>query len=169
MGSNNLWRITHTEADAAKRCVFTLYPVKLASGLPVASFACIGDLALRREAEQHWDDLIHHLAGHSYYALVTSAKNLSEAILADFFRSRGNRGDRDFSSMLVRLKPLVEKKEPGVPFQYLDYHLMQKMRILHAQTHPPKAAVGGGLRPELALTVVEDLVRVLMAVGAVAL
>jgi hypothetical protein len=48
----------------------------------------------------------------------------------------------------------------------MDYHLAQKIRLVHGQTHPPQVGVSGvALRPEFALSVVEDLVELLKGLG----
>jgi hypothetical protein len=53
----------------------------------------------------------------------------------------------------------------AVPFTLLDYHLMQKIRLLHGATHADSAATRGPIPPELALTAATDLVVVLKSAG----
>ncbi len=58
------------------------------------------------------------------------------------------------------------KQALALPFGFLDYHLMSKLRILHGQCHSDRVMISGRLvEPEFALTVVADLVQVLMSTG----
>lgn len=165
--SSNLWRITRIEPDAAFRLVFTLSPIKLAQGLPNVQFAMVVDRDLRSEAEQHWSEFKNHLMQHQYYAVVTSAKNVAETILAAHLSAKGISVQRDFNEMLQALGDLLNRKDQGAnPFDYLDYHLMHKIRLLHARTHPGRvASMGRAIKPEFALTVAEDLVEILTSFG----
>ena len=53
-----------------------------------------------------------------------------------------------------------------MPFDFMAYHLMQKLRLLHARTHPGRVAdMGRAIRPEFALTAAEDLVELLTIAG----
>lgn len=166
--SANLWRITRVDVDVACRYVFTLTPVRLAQGLPSADFAKIKDDALRREAEQHWTELQDCLLRHRYYGLVTAAKNVAETLLAYFLSQAGIPFRRDLYQMLGKLRDILEDsaRQTTVPFSYLDYHLVSKMRIVHAWTHPGSVVKQGRrLEPEFALTIAEDLVEVLTSAG----
>jgi hypothetical protein len=130
-------------------------------------FTTVNDAGLRAEAEQHWSDLQNHLVGHQHYALVTSAKNVAETILAYHLSQAGVSHKRNFKEMLDKLAELLESQAgKSTPFDFLSYHLMQKMRLLHARTHPGRvAAMGRAMRPELGLTIAEDLVEVLTLAG----
>jgi hypothetical protein len=166
--SSYLWHIIRMEPDAAYRYLFTLAPVKLAQGLPEVDFRSIVDSALRAEAERHWLELKSHLMQHQYYALVTSAKNVAETVLAGYLHAQGISSQRDFSETLQKLAELMKgaKSQPRGQFDFLDYHLMQKMRLLHARTHPTRtASIGRSIKPEFALTIAEDLVEVLTSGG----
>ncbi len=164
--SSDLWRVIRMEPDAAFRLVFTLAPVKLAQGLPNVQFARLQS-PFRGEAEQHWSEFKNHLMQHQYYAVVTSAKNVAETILAAHLSTKGISFQRDFDEMLQALRGQLDRKGGGAaPFSYLDYHLMHKIRLLHARTHPGKvASMGRAIKPEFALTVAEDLIEVLTSCG----
>jgi len=165
---SDLWHIKRMEPDAAKRLVFTLAPIRLAHGLPEVRFTPIADPHLRAEAERHYSEFMNHLMQHQYYALVTSAKNVAETLLADYLTTEGISWHRDFNEMLQKLAELVEgaKSQSRARFSYLDYHLMHKIRLLHARTHSPRAAsTGRSITPEFSLTVAEDLVEILTSAG----
>ncbi len=165
--SSDLWHIRRIEPDATNRMVFTLAPIKLAQGLPNVRFTGIANPGLRAEAEQHWSEFKNHLMQHQYYALVTSAKNVAETLLANYLAAEGISYQRDFNGMLQKLAELLEDRgESGLQFGFFDYHLMHKIRLLHARTHPGKVALSRRpIKPEFALTVAEDLVEVLISAG----
>jgi hypothetical protein len=60
-----------------------------------------------------------------------------------------------------------ESDQKSLPYEDLHYHLMQKIRILHGDTHPDRVARRGRVEPELALSVLPDLIEVLRASGLV--
>jgi hypothetical protein len=165
--SSDLWRVTRYEVGLANKWAFTFSPVRLAIGLPHVQFTTINDTQLRAEAEQHWSEFQNHLVGHQYYALVTSAKNLAETLLAYHLSEGAVPFQRDFSKMLDKLADLL-RAQPGKPlrFDFLSYHLMQKMRLLHARTHAGRVVtMGRAMRPEFAMTIAEDLIEVLLLAG----
>jgi hypothetical protein len=165
---HELWRVARLETDAAYRYLFTLAPLRLAHGLPEVQFSALTSPTLRAEAERHWSEFQNQLVAHQYYALVTSAKNVAETVLADYLSQTGLSSRRDFDEMLGKLRDMLNapKTETGVPFDFMDYHLMQKIRLLHGRTHSGQVArMGRATRPELALTVAEDLVEVLTSLG----
>jgi hypothetical protein len=54
----------------------------------------------------------------------------------------------------------------GLPLSELDFHLMQKLRLLHQRTHPGRVATEGrSIRPELALSVAEDAIEIVTSIG----
>jgi hypothetical protein len=166
--SSDLWRVARHEIDPANRWIFTLAPVRLATGLPEVKFTMLSDPVLRAEAERHWAEFQSNLVGHQHYALVTSAKNVAETLLADYLSQAGVSCPRNFNEMLDKLEGLLSRTQgtkPG-PFDSMGYHLMQKIRLLHARTHPGRVtAMGRAMRPEFALTVAEDLIEVLTLAG----
>ena len=103
--SFDLWRVVRHDIDLADRWVFTLAPVMLATGLPQVQFAGVSDAGFRAEAEQHWSEFQSHLVGHQYYALVTSAKNVAETLLAYHLSQAGISYRRDYNDMERQDKP----------------------------------------------------------------
>jgi hypothetical protein len=104
----------------------------------------------------------------SYREVVTKAKNIVEAVVAD--RLGTVETSRDLRTNLQTIKKLMEANpEDGVSgWGYLEYHLMQKLRLLHGQTHPTgPTKTGRSLRPEFALSTVEDLIELLRVWGLV--
>lgn len=71
--------------------------------------------------------------------------------------------DRGLAELGQRLKA---KQTLALPFDFLDYHVMSKLRILHGQCHSDRVVISGRLvEPEFASTVVPDLVQVLRSTG----
>jgi hypothetical protein len=170
--SANLWRVTRVEVDYADRYNFTLTPIMLAHGLPSPDFSTIADSAIRQEIQQHWSELEDALVRQRSYGIVTSAKNVAESLLYYFLLagSHISPGNRDLAGMLKKLDSVMKDggAKGAVPFDFLTYHLMQKMRIVHGKTHIGRVVTDG--RPitlEFALTVASDLVEVLKCAGLV--
>jgi hypothetical protein len=71
--------------------------------------------------------------------------------------------------LLSELRSVIESErqlpQKTVPFEGLHYHLMSKLRLLHARTHVGRAATRGKVWPELALSTVQDLIEVMRAAG----
>ncbi|MDX2151483.1 MAG: hypothetical protein SFV54_12170 [Bryobacteraceae bacterium] len=109
--ATNLWRIVRVEVDPAKRYLFTLSPVELASGLPSADFSAIGNTASRSEAEQHWGELQDHLLHHRYYALITAAKNVAEAVAAAYVSNTIGWPKRTFDYLLKEIAAAIERRD----------------------------------------------------------
>jgi len=97
-----------------------------------------------------------------YRAAITSAKNIVEAIISP---------NDNFSSTLAKMgRSLLEAKEKKIkpPCSELAYHLSEKLRLLHQYTHVGGATrKGRSVSPELALTVVQDLIEILRELGYV--
>jgi hypothetical protein len=169
---SSLWRIRRTQIDHAGRLLFTLQPVKPASGLPQPDFSVIADEIIRAETQKSWDDLVHAVAGDRVSLVVKSAKQVAENILYfELLRiGRISPGNHDLYALLTHLKAMLEDKQKrqAPSFTDLDYHLMQKLRILHGGTHIGRVIVNGrSLSAEYGLTVALDLVEVLTSFGAV--
>ena len=164
--ATELWEIVRCEPDPADRCTFLLSPLRLPHGLPRPDFAKITEPILRGEAEQHWNELENALITHSSYQLVNAASALSEALLRSFLEAPRGHG-RSLSQMLETLKDELEAGKSN--FSYLSYHAMHKIRILHQSVqHPSRVVVNGGpIRPGLGLTLAEDMIVVLSALGLV--
>jgi hypothetical protein len=162
--STNLWRVARVDIDVAQRYVFTLAPVRLPQGLPSVDFSPIEDAKFRSEANQHWNEFQDCLLRHRYYGVVTAAKNVAETVLAYYLLRAGESRERDFSEMLKKLRRILEDdaSRASIRLTFFDYHLMSKLRILHARTHPGRViAEGRRIGPGLALSVAEDLIEVL--------
>jgi len=168
----NLWRVARVEVDYAQRYNFTLVPVALAHGLPSPDFGSVDDLTIRQEIQQHWSEVQDALIHNRYYGLVTAAKNVGESLLYYLLLAAAHisPGNRDMAHLLSRLDLVLRDADSrkSVPFDFLAYHLMQKIRILHGRTHIGRVVTDGrAITPDLALTVVSDLVEVLRIAGFV--
>jgi hypothetical protein len=162
---SNLWRVYRVETDYINRFVFSIVPVTLVNGTPSLRLERLDDPEIRTEVGNHWKDLQTALDHHRYRSLITAAKNIAEGLLYFGIRDRLEGKRADIGSMLPLLRDLLPaKRSAKLPFTELDYHLMSKLRILHQRTHVEKG-IAQPLRPELALTVVQDLVEILRSIG----
>jgi hypothetical protein len=160
------------EVDYAQRYNFTLVPVRLAHGLPTPDFTKITDQAIRQEIQQHWSELQDAIVRHRYYGLVTSGKNTAESLLYYLLLTAGHisAGNQDLADLLKQLQNILldNNLRSTVPLDWMSFHLIHKMRILHGHTHVGRVVAGArAITPELALTVATDLVEVLTRAGLV--
>lgn len=172
MHRSNLWRVKCAQADHLGRLLFTLMPVKPVAGLPQPDFSVINDEVIRTETEKAWDDMVHALSGDRMSAVVKSAKQVAENVLYFGLLKMGQitPGNYDFAELLARLKSTLEDrlKRQLCSFTDLDYHLMQKLRILHGGTHIGRVVVNGrAASKEYGASVTLDLVEILTSFGAV--
>ncbi|MBI1897040.1 MAG: hypothetical protein HYS04_11030 [Acidobacteria bacterium] len=163
--ASTLWRIARVEFDVAGRQMFTLSPVRLASGLPDVDFSTIGDDLLRQKLVADWGDVQKCLAGNIPYGLITAAKNVAESLVLVALGKAP--GKMTLEQGLTEVGKRLKDKQPlALPLDFLDYHLMSKLRILHGQCHSDRVVISGRLvEPEFALTVAADLVQVLRSAG----
>jgi len=159
--ADTLWRVARVEFDVVGRQLFTLSPVRLASGLPEVDFSAITNDLLRQKLAADWKDVQRCVANNLYLSLLTAAKNVAESLV--FFALGHPQGKLTLERGLNELgKSLTAKQPLALPFEFLDYHLISKLRILHGHTHSDRVIISGRLvEPEFALTVVQDLVQVL--------
>ena len=155
----NVWRVFRVEMDAFGSSVVTLSPLVLTSGFPELTLAAVGE-PLRSEILGHYEELQRHVLSYSYRAAITSAKNIVEAIISP---------NDNLSETLAKMgRSILEAKEKKTkpPYQELAYHLAEKLRLLHQYTHAGGAVrKGRSVSPELALTVVHDLIEILRELG----
>jgi hypothetical protein len=163
--ASTLLRIARVELDLAGRQLFTLSPVQLASGLPEVDFSVIDNDLLRQKLVNDWGEVQRCMANNSYSSLITAAKNVAESLV--LFAVGDSSGKLTFQQGLTEVGKRLEAKQPcRLPFEFLDYHLMSKLRILHGHTHSDRVVISGRLlEPEFALTVVGDLAQVLRSTG----
>jgi hypothetical protein len=163
--ASTLWKIARVEFDVVGRQIFTLSPVRLASGLPEVDFSSIVNDILRQKLEADWSEVQRCVASNIAFSLITAAKNVTESlVLAALGNSPGRMTfDQGLAEVGERLKT---KQALALRFDFLEYHLMSKLRILHGQCHSDRVVISGRLvEPEFALTVVTDLVQVLRSTG----
>lgn len=166
-GTTSLWRIARVESDIAGRQLFTLSPIQMANGLPTVDFSSIDNDLLRQKMERDWNEVQRCLANQIYSSLITATKNVAESLVA--FAVGGPQKRMTFERSLVELGERLKADKPlRLPFHFLDYHLMSKLRILHGHTHSDRVVISGRLiDPEFALTVAADLVQLLKSTGLV--
>lgn len=167
-GVASLWRILRSDLDVHNRYLFSISPVGLPTGLPAVNFSIIEDPDMRSKAELHWRDLQENLLRGRYYPVITAAKLLGETLSAYYLLKAGNSSARELKPMLDQISKSIQAKDCSTPFTDLDYHILNKIRILHARTHPTNpTSLARRIRPELAVSVTEDIVEVLTSLGLI--
>lgn len=161
-GEPDLYRVFRFDADPWGRRIFTLAPVRLSAACVDAEFKRIQDDRLRGEVENHYRELSTSIRAGSCRAAVTSAKQVVEVILQAKYPGGGDLRDK-----LKKVKAELEGGgRDGCEWDDLAYHLAQKLRILHGRIHADQVGKNGrSYRPELAMTVAEDLNEILIRLG----
>lgn len=168
VGDSSLWRLFRLETDAFHRAVFTLSPVRLIAGCPHADFSRLGDPLLASEVAAQYRDLCASVVAYAYRDVVTKARNIVEGLVSARLAVAGQPTSRDLFGDLRTIKRLLEddKQRDTCDWTQLEYHLAHKIRLVHSQTHPTQTVkTGRALRPEFALSVVEDLIELLTIWG----
>lgn len=167
-GQDSLWRIFRIESDAFHRIVFTLAPVRWNARCPAVNFAKIPNVALVAELQQQYDGLCQLVTSSSYRDIATKARNITEGAISARLTELGQRSSGRLFEDLQLVQKLLSDPQTrnSCGFRDMDYHLAQKIRLVHGRTHPPQVGASGTpLRPEFALGVVEDLVELLKGLG----
>ena len=162
VGNGSLWRLFRAETDTFDRWILTLAPVRLSSRFPKADFSSFKADLLASELSAQYADLANALTSNSYREAVTKAKNIVEAIIAAKL-NKVKKG-RDLFENLQTIKELLDnpKQRDSCGWTHLEYHLANKIRLVHGQTHATAPVkMGRPLRPEFALSTVEDLIELL--------
>jgi hypothetical protein len=164
----SLWRVIRLESDAFNHSVFTLSPIRVAANLPAPDFSSLGASSITEELAQQYDDLCRSFTQHAYRDVVTKARNIVEGIVANRLRILNQLSSGKLSDDLRQVEMLLNgPTRDSCGWTDMDYHLSHKIRLLHARTHVNQVARSGPLRPEFALTVLEDLAYLLVAWGLV--
>lgn len=167
-GRANLWRIRRAEFDFAGRTSFTIVPVAPSNGLPALNLASIHSDEMRQQIEQHWREFVEVFDRQLPFRTVNAAKDVCEYLMYDLFlRDETNPGRKyEFGDLLKRLHDRLQAgNDSSMPFSWIHFHLMQKIRLLHGRIHARRVASDGAITPEIALSVSTDLVEVLSAAG----
>jgi len=165
-GDGALWRMFRLDTDAFHRTVVTLAPVLFSAGCPRADFSKLSTRSLIVEVEEQYAELSRAIAAHSYREVVTKAKNVVEALVSEKLGTVARR--HDLHQDLEHVKELLDdaKSRKSCGWTDLEYHLANKIRLVHGQTHPKSPVqTGRPLRPEFALSTVEDLIELLRIWG----
>ncbi len=163
-----LWRIFRLETDALNRSIFTLAPIRLSISLPLVDFSSVGDPLRSGELAEQYTDLCRSVVQHAYRDVVTKARNIVEGLISTRLILQGQNAVGRLFEDLKQVRKLLDDDQTRntCGWRDLDYHLAHKIRLLHAQTHVGQAVASGRpLRPEFALSVVEDLVELLRTWG----
>jgi hypothetical protein len=162
----SIWRIFRHELDPFNRWMLTISPVRLSSQCPKADFSSLKSPLLAGEVAAQYADMTRAITTNSYRDVVTKAKNIVEAVVAE--RLGKTEVSRDLFENLKDVKRLLDDRQQrdSCGWTDLDYHVVNKIRLVHGQTHatgPTKS--GRPLRPEFALSTVEDLIELLYSWG----
>jgi hypothetical protein len=167
-GESALWRIFRLEANALNCTVVTLAPVRLNARCPAADFSSISEPALRSELAQQYEEFCRSATAYAFRDVATKARNIAEGLLAYRLRSTNVGGTGRIWNDLQTVKKILEdtSTRASSPVSELEYHLIHKIRLVHARTHPDNpAAASLPVRPEFAMSVVEDLSEILRGWG----
>lgn len=167
-GESALWRVFRLEADALNRTVVTLAPVRWNAQCPAADFSPITEPALRSELAQQYEDFCRSATSYAFRDVATKARNIAEGLLAYRLRSASFNGTgRIFQDLQTVKRTLDDSSTRGSsPVSELEYHILHKIRLVHARTHPDNPATAYlPVKPEFAMSVVEDLSEILRAWG----
>lgn len=164
--NGSIWRVFRQELDPFNRWMLTISPVRLSSQCPKADFSSLKRPLLADEVAAQYADIARAIATNSYRDVVTKAKNIVEAIVAE--RLGNTEKSRDLAENLRIVKKLLDDplQRESCGWSDLEYHLAHKIRLVHGQTHATAPAkTGRPLRPEFALSTVDDLVDLLYSWG----
>lgn len=162
-GPTNIWKIHRIERDAWSGPIFTLAPLLLASGFPVLDLSGVRNTDRRKEIASHYDELQRCVITHSYRGAIARSKDIAEALITE--KSGRPQGD----PFHTKLEYIFAQLKVGKPLlSWLTFTLCQKLRLIYKRTHPENALEEGRpVSPELALSVVQDLIEILNDLGHV--
>ncbi len=162
-GPTNIWKIHRIERDAWSGPLFTLAPLLLASGFPVLDLSGVRNTDRRKEIASHYDELQRCVITHSYRGAIARSKDIAEALITE--KSGRPQGD----PFHTKLEDIFAQLKIGKPLlSWLTFTLCQKLRLIYKRTHPENALEEGRpVSPELALSVVQDLIEILSDLGHV--
>jgi hypothetical protein len=169
-GESALWRLFRLEADALNRTVVTVAPIRMTAHCPTADFSSIADTRLQAELSQQFEDFSRSATAYAFRDVATKARNIAEGLLAYFLRTVNQNATARIWDDLQTVKRLREDDvtRPSCPVSEMQYHLLHKIRLAHARTHPDAGSTANApLRPEFAMSIVEDIAEVLRGWGLV--
>ncbi len=164
---STLWRVFRVEMDVFGRTVITVAPVQFAPDCPNATFASISDPLLRLELQGQYQELCERIRQNGYRDIATKSRNIVEALVAEKLRSQGHSATGELGKDLWKIKALLEdaSKRASCGWTDIEYVLSNKIRLVHAMTHPERAAEGQPIRPEFAMGLVADFTELLIRWG----
>ena len=162
-GPTNIWRIHRIERDAWRGPLLTLTPLLLASGFPVLDLSGVHSSDRREEIASHYDELQRCIITHSYRGAIARAKDIAEALITE------KSGKPQSDPFHTKLEDIFAQLKGGKPLlSWLTFTLCQKLRLVYKRTHPENTLEEGRpVSPELALSVVHDLIEILNDLGNV--
>ena len=162
-GPTNIWRIHRIERDIWGGPLFTLAPLLLAPGFPMLDLSGMGNADRKKEIASQYEELQRCVITHAYRGAIARAKDIAEALITE--KSAKSSSD-PFHAKLEDI--FVQLKAGKTSLSWLTFTLCQKLRLVYKHTHPENALERGRpVTPELALSVVEDLIEILRDLGHV--
>jgi hypothetical protein len=165
---STLWRVFRLETDALQHQVLTLAPMRVAPTCPHVDFSSVAEMGLRSELTALYHEFCQRVARNAYRDIPTKARNIVEGVVAYKLESQGRSAKKELGKDLETVKVLLDDNasRPTCGWSPLEYHLAHKIRLVHGKTHPGAVrALGGPIRPEFALSVVDDLGELLRIWG----
>ena len=143
--------------------MFTLAPLLLASGFPILDLVGIRSAARKTEIASHYDELQRCVITHAYRGAIARAKDIAEVLITE---KSGRPPNDPFHTKLEDI--FAQLKAGKTPLSWLTFTLCQKLRLIYKRTHPePAQEERRPVSPELALSVVQDLIEILRDLGHV--
>lgn len=162
-GPANIWKVVRIERDVFNGPLFTLSPLVLTGGFPALDLSTIGDDLRRAEITSQYVELQRSFLSNAYRGVISRAKDMTEALIP---LKAGLPPSRNFSETMRTIQRQLEDRQCQV--SQFTYHLAEKLRLLHQRTHPERTIdEGRPVSPELALTVIQDLLEILRDLGHV--
>lgn len=91
-----------------------------------------------------------------------------EGLLSERLRQQGREAEGSLGKDLLIIKRLLDDSTArrNCGWGDLEYHLAHRIRLIHGLTHPENATASSGpLRPEFALSVIDDVAELLRIWG----
>jgi len=123
----------------------------------------LSNAARKEEIASHYDELQRCVITHAFRGAIARAKDIAEVLITE----KSSKPPNDpFHTKLEDIFAQLKAGKP--PLSWLTFTLCQKLRLIYKRTHPENTLEEGRpVSPELALSVVQDLIEILKDLGHV--